>query len=140
MRNMDICRFCGQVFVPNDEDAPEGVRLDNGTSKCDCEEANRWNRRRSFIASAQDKLHDVLKYKFNEANQDEALNSTEGKNEIYEYLEKVIPFMVDGFIPSVTLKIKGTGKVSMTVASDGQIKIKRSVSSAIEQKASEWDV
>ena len=64
--NMDVCRFCGQAFMPNDEHAPESVRLDNGTSKCDCDEAERWNRRRMFIASAQDKLHDVLKYKFNE--------------------------------------------------------------------------
>ena len=140
MEKMDICRFCGQVFVPNDEDAPECVRLDNGTSKCDCPDAERWNRRRMFIASAQDKLHDVLKYKFNEATEDEALNKSEGENAIYEYLQDIIPFMVDGDIPSVTLKIKGTGKVSMTVGSDGQIKIKRQISSAIEQKASEWDV
>lgn len=140
MRNMDVCRFCGQAFVPNDEDAPEGVRLDSGTSKCDCEEAKKWNRRRMFIASAQDKLQDVLKYKFNEAAENEALNKSEGENKIYDFLQEIIPFMVDGDIPSVTLKIKGTGKVSMTVASDGQIKIKRQISSAIEQKASEWDV
>ena len=59
---------------------------------------------------------------------------------ISTFLQDIIPFMVDGDIPSVTLKIKGTGKVSMTVGSDGQIKIKRQISSAIEQKASEWDV
>lgn len=140
MRNMDVCRFCGQAFVPNDEDAPEGVRLDNGTSKCDCEEAKKWNRRRSFIASAQDKLNEVFKYKFNEVTEKEILNKSEGENVICAYLQDIIPFMVDGEIPSITLKIKGTGKISMTVASDGQIKIKRSVSSAIEQKASEWDV
>ena len=139
MSNMDICRFCGQVFMPNDENAPEAVRLDNGTSKCDCNDAERWKRRRMFIASAQDKLHDVLKYKFNETS-DEAQSKIDEENEIYDFLQDIIPFMVDGDIPSVTLKIKGTGKVSMTVGSDGQIKIKRQISSAIEQKASEWDV
>lgn len=140
MSKMDICRFCGQVFIPKDESAPENERLDNGTSKCDCPDAKKWNRRRMFIASAQDKLHEVLKYKFNETAEDEEPNKPEGENVIYEYLQDIIPFMVDGDIPSVTLKIKGTGKVSMTVGSDGQIKIKRQISSAIEQKASEWDV
>ena len=140
MEKMDICRFCGQVFIPNDENASEAVRLDNGTAKCDCPEAKKWQRRRMFIASAQDKLREVLQYKFNEALDEGAVNRDDSENKIYDYLKNVIPFMVDGEIPSVTLKIKGTGKVTMQVGSDGQIKIKRQISSAIEQKASEWDV
>ena len=140
METMDICRFCGQVFMSNDENAPEAVRLDNGTAKCDCPESEKWKRRRMFIASAQDKLREVLQYKFNEAHDEDKSDSTESENLIFDYLQDVIPFMVDGDIPSVTLKIKGIGKVTMQGGSDGQIKIKRQISSAIEQKASEWDV
>ena len=53
---------------------------------------------------------------------------------IREKLEVFLPLLVDFKIYSMSLSVANFGKINISINSDGNIKIKRSVGSSIERK------
>lgn len=127
--NCAVCPFCGQSFYT--DEVSEKAKLDYAIENCDCWEARRERDKLRYIENAKGELKDIFKMQF--FGSDEEVYS-----EKLETIERKIAFlfvhMVELDVTSVTAKICDIGKITMSVNADGEIKIKRVVSSSVERK------
>ena len=124
-----VCPYCGQRFhsVATDEDA----RRIDAISQCDCWEARRERDKWQYIENAKGELKDIFKMQF--FGSDEEVYS-EKLETIERKIASLFVHMVELDVTSVTAKICDIGKITMSVNADGEIKIKRVVSSSVERK------
>ena len=127
--NCAVCPFCGQSFYTNAV-TEEGKRI-SAIKECDCWEARREREKWQYIENAKSELKDIFKMQFfgeEEPVYSEKLEVIENK------IASLFVHMVELDVTSVTAKICDIGKITMSVNADGEIKIKRVVSSSVERK------
>lgn len=105
--------------------------MQDAISKCDCAEAKNCKAKALYINNAKSNLREVFKIDFFGNEEQEISPKLEA---IRERIASFFEDMIDGNISAMTFKVDEIGKVALTVNGDGEIKIKRSVSSSIERK------
>ena len=127
--NSAVCPFCGQSFY-TDAVTEEAKRI-SAIKECDCYEASKERDKWRYIENAKEELKDIFKIQFFGAEEpvySEKLEAIEHK------IAALFVHMVELDVTAVTAKICDIGKITMSVNSDGEIKIKRMVSSSVERK------
>ena len=126
-KDFSICKFCGQLFTcDKDEDFDEYA-----LQHCNCSDAKAYRQKKKYISKAKNVLREIFAEQLMIA---EAKTSDEDIGEIREKLEVFLPLLVDFKIYSMSLSVANFGKINISINSDGNIKIKRSVGSSIERK------
>ena len=127
--NCAVCPFCGQSFYT--DEVSEKAKLDYAIENCDCWQAGRERDKLRYIENAKGELKDIFKMQFFGSDEEvysEKLETIENK------IAALFVHMVELDVTSVTAKICDIGKITMSVNADGEIKIKRVVSSSVERK------
>lgn len=129
-KGIAVCKFCGQRFYSEKQSEAELEK--DAIFQCDCWQAEKERNKIKYIEKAKDELSDVFSFCFFCDK-----NICDEKTElIQDKLSSLFEHMVEMDITSVTAKISDVGKITMSVNSDGEIKIKRVVCSSVERKVS----
>ena len=124
-----VCPFCGQSF--HSDEVGEQAKREEAISQCDCWQARREREKWQYVQNAKAELKDIFQMQFfgeEEPVYSEKLEAIENK------IASLFVHMVELDVTSVTAKICDIGKITMSVNADGEIKIKRVVSSSVERK------
>lgn len=130
MESIAVCKFCGQTFYCDAKTEKE--REAYAIEQCNCPSAGLKRQKIRYINKARAELAEIFAYKF--FNDEKNESADDANADIRIEIEKLLPFMVDFSLLKTDFSISGIGKITLSVNNDGEIKIKRTVSSSIERK------
>ena len=127
MSYIPVCKYCGQMLQTNKEFENEHTAEEYASRMCNCRDAIAARQREEAISFAKARVEQL----FGEDAAECGFEAVTDEN-ILCLLNLAVVIIAQDLVTGITVNIRNGGKAIISAASDGKIRVKRSITHACQ--------